>query len=77
MYEKEMKDFYIAGLDAKEDIKYYDEKYGISHRGNPRGDTYTEEQLKLAYMQGYNRGKDGNPNHMESYIEFIKQPKNN
>jgi hypothetical protein len=37
--------------------------------------TYTEEQLKLAYMQGYNRGKDGNPNHMESYIEFLKQPK--
>ncbi len=34
---------------------------------------YTEEQLKLAYMQGYNRGKDGNPNHMEAYIEFIKQ----
>ena len=37
--------------------------------------TYTEEQLKLAYIQGYNRGKDGNPNHMESYIEFLKQPK--
>jgi hypothetical protein len=36
---------------------------------------YTEEQLKLAYMQGYNRGKDGNPNHMESYIEFLKQHK--
>jgi hypothetical protein len=36
---------------------------------------YTEEQLKLAYMQGYNRGKDGNPNHMESYIKFLKQPK--
>jgi len=36
---------------------------------------YTEEQLKLAYMQGYNRGKDGNPNHMESYIEFLKQQK--
>jgi len=36
---------------------------------------YTEEQLKLAYMQGYNRGKDGNPNHMESYIEFLKETK--
>ncbi len=36
---------------------------------------YTEEQVKLAYMQGYNRGKDGNPDHMESYIEFLKQPK--
>ena len=36
---------------------------------------YTEEQLKLAYMQGYNRGKDGNPNHMESYIQFLKQHK--
>jgi hypothetical protein len=36
---------------------------------------YTEEQVKLAYMQGYNRGKDGNPNHMESYIEFLKQNK--
>ncbi len=36
---------------------------------------YTEEQIKLAYMQGYNRGKDGNPNHMESYIQFLKQPK--
>ena len=36
---------------------------------------YTEEQVKLAYMQGYNRGKDGNPNHMESYIKFLKQPK--
>jgi hypothetical protein len=36
---------------------------------------YTEEQVKLAYMQGYNRGKDGNPNHMESYIQFLKQPK--
>jgi hypothetical protein len=36
---------------------------------------YTEEQVKLAYIQGYNRGKDGNPNHMESYIKFLKQPK--
>jgi len=35
--------------------------------------TYTEEQLKLAYMQGYNRGVDGNPNQMESYIEQLKQ----
>jgi hypothetical protein len=42
----------------------------------PKEETlYTEEQLKLAYMQGYNRGKDGNPNHMKSYIEFLKQPK--
>ncbi len=37
--------------------------------------TYTEEQLKLAYIQGYNRGVQGNPNHMESYIEFLKQQK--
>ena len=36
---------------------------------------YTEEQLKLAYMQGYNRGVDGNPNQMESYIEFLKETK--
>jgi hypothetical protein len=36
---------------------------------------YTEEQLKLAYMQGYNRGELGTRPDMESYIEFIKQNK--
>lgn len=36
---------------------------------------FTEKDIMFAYMQGYNRGKDGNPNHMESYIEFIKQNK--
>jgi hypothetical protein len=37
--------------------------------------TYTEEQLKLAYVQGYNRGVDGNPNHMEEYITHLKSTK--
>lgn len=37
--------------------------------------TYTEEQLKLAYMQAYNRGVLGTGPDMESYIEFIKQSK--
>lgn len=36
---------------------------------------YSEEQLKLAYMQGYNRGVLGTGPDMESYIEFIKQNK--
>jgi hypothetical protein len=36
---------------------------------------YSEEQLKLAYMQGYNRGELGTRHDMESYIEFIKQTK--
>jgi len=54
--------------------EYYEKKKKEAQL--PQQETlYTEEQLKLAYMQGYNRGKDGNPNHMESYIEFIKQPK--
>lgn len=71
IHEKEMKDYYVAGLNAKEDIEYYDEKFGTSHRDTPRGDTYTKEQLKLTYMQGYNRGVDGNPNQMESYIASL------
>ena len=36
---------------------------------------YSEEQLKLAYMQGYNRGELGTRPDMESYIEFIKKNK--
>jgi hypothetical protein len=36
---------------------------------------YTEEEVKLAYIQGYNRGKDGNPNHMEEYITHVKSTK--
>jgi hypothetical protein len=36
---------------------------------------YSEEQLKLAYMQGYNRGELGTRHDMESYIEFIRQNK--
>jgi hypothetical protein len=36
---------------------------------------YTEEQLKLAYMQGYNRGELGAHPDMESYIEFLKETK--
>ena len=43
------------------------------HEDNLVEITYTEEQVKLAYMQGYNRGVDGNPNQMESYIEQLKQ----
>jgi hypothetical protein len=37
---------------------------------------YTEEQVKLAYMQGYNRGIQGNPNDMENYINFIRKNNN-
>lgn len=34
---------------------------------------FTEKDIRFAYMQGYNRGVDGNPNHMENYIEHLKK----
>jgi hypothetical protein len=34
---------------------------------------FTEKDIRFAYMQGYNRGVDGNPNHMESYIEHLQK----
>lgn len=34
---------------------------------------FTEKDIRFAYMQGYNRGKDNNPNNMESYIEHINK----
>ena len=37
--------------------------------------TYTEKDIRLAYMQGFNRGVDGNPNHMEEYITHLKSTK--
>jgi len=36
---------------------------------------YTEEQLKIVYTKGYDRGIDRKPRNMEAYIEFIKQNK--
>ena len=36
---------------------------------------FTEKDIRFAYMQGYNRGVDGNSNHMESYIEHLKSTK--
>jgi len=36
---------------------------------------YTEEQLKIVYTRGYDRGIDRKPRNMEAYIEFIKQNK--
>jgi len=36
---------------------------------------FTEKDIMFAYMQGYNRGKDGNPNHMEEYITHVKSTK--
>jgi hypothetical protein len=33
---------------------------------------YTEEQLKIVYTRGYDRGIDRKPRNMETYIEFIK-----
>ena len=33
---------------------------------------YTEEQLKIVYTRGYDRGIDRKPRNMEAYIEFIK-----
>jgi hypothetical protein len=36
---------------------------------------YTEEQLKIVYTKGYDRGIDRKPRDMEPYIEFFKQNK--
>ena len=32
---------------------------------------FTETDVRFAYMQGYNRGVDGNPDQMESYITSL------
>jgi hypothetical protein len=31
-----------------------------------------ESKIRFAYMAGYNRGLDNNPNHLENYIKYIK-----
>jgi hypothetical protein len=31
-----------------------------------------EHYIRFAYMAGFNRGLDNNPNHLEEYIEYIK-----
>jgi hypothetical protein len=36
---------------------------------------YTEHEIRMAYMQGYNRGVLDIPNEMENYIQSIEQPK--
>jgi len=64
-----------AKLIKQEDMCEYSGLRAVTSYIETKENTYTEEQLKLAYIQGYNRGKDGNPNHMESYIEFLKQQK--
>jgi hypothetical protein len=36
---------------------------------------HTEHEIRMAYMQGYNRGLLDMPNEMENYIQSIQQPK--
>lgn len=36
---------------------------------------YTEHEIRMAYMQGYNRGALNMPNEMENYIQSTQQPK--
>jgi len=31
-----------------------------------------EHDIRFAYMAGFNRGLDNNPNHLEEYIKYIK-----
>jgi uncharacterized protein YktA (UPF0223 family) len=35
---------------------------------------FTLEDVKMAYIQGFNRGKNSEFNHMSSYIQFLQQP---
>jgi hypothetical protein len=32
---------------------------------------HNEHYIRFAYMAGFNRGLDNNPNHLEDYIEYI------
>ncbi len=36
---------------------------------------YIEEDMKLCYMQGWNRGKENKSTEMNNYIQFISQSK--
>lgn len=49
-----------------------DTKDGLYEQPEAR---FTEKDLRFAYMQGYNRGKDNNSNHMEEYITYLKNQK--
>ena len=37
---------------------------------------YTEQDIRFAYMQGFNRGRDNDPNHLEEYVTYLKNQKN-
>ena len=53
---------HMYDMGFKDGYKIHAEKY-----------KYTDNQIRMTYMQGYNRGKEGNPNEMEKYIEFLNQ----
>ena len=37
---------------------------------------YTEQDIRFAYMQGFSRGRDNDPNHLEEYVTYLKNQKN-
>ena len=74
--EEKLLEYWNGGIKSTEEGgKSFDQYHNEHHEDKLVEKTYTEEQLKLAYMQGYNRGADRKLHDMESYIEFIRQNK--
>ena len=72
--EKKAND-YGESIGNKNGTASFDWKRGYNQALEDNKDRkYTEQDIRFAYMQGYNRGKDSNPNHMEAYIKHL-QPK--
>jgi hypothetical protein len=42
---------------------------------NAQKKTFSETDLRLAFMQGYNRGRLNEPDNLENYIDFKQQDK--
>jgi hypothetical protein len=65
------------GSDEPKKIRFTEEEWSALNNGTSQTEIserrFTEKDIRFAYMQGYNRGVDGNPNHMESYIEHINK----
>jgi len=37
---------------------------------------YSEHDMRISYIQGFNRGLSDDPNHLEKYVDYLKSQKN-
>jgi hypothetical protein len=65
---------YRKGLQDDIDLSFYD---GVRLGSKWQAERmHSEEDIRFAYMQGFNRGKDNDPTHLEEYVTYLKNQKN-